>query len=134
MGYNNNNSSITNYSFFNEKNSIYKNKEEKQSSSYKDFSRDTFGDKKLPDTSEMDEAYLINTIRYEFSHNSVSDEYKEKWNKRKLDCKMELMKRWTKELSENGIFPKIITKEPERDGLNKTLLSEYLLFNKILNK
>ena len=82
-------------------------------SSYKDFSRTTIGDKKLLDTKDMDEPHLINTIRYEFSHNNVSEEYAEKWEKRKLDCKMELMKRWTKELQKNGIQTKIIHKEPE---------------------
>lgn len=108
-----------------------------QSSTYKDFSRDTVGDKNLPDASEMDEPYLINTIRYEFSHNNVSDEYKKKWNKRKLDCKMELMKRWTKELQENGIQPKIVFKEPESCGKKKNkqkLFDNDSIFDMILNK
>ena len=64
-----------------------------------------------------------NEIRYEFSHNNVSEEYIEKWEKRKLDCKMELMKRWTEELQENGIQPKIVFKEPESKHNKKYKLS-----------
>lgn len=92
-------------------------------STYKDFSRTTVGDKKLLDTKDMNETHLINTIRYEFNHNNVSEEYIEKWEKRKLDCKMELMKRWTEELQENGIQPKIVFKEPESKHNKKYKLS-----------
>lgn len=103
-------------------------------STYKDFSRTTFGDKKLLDTQDMDEPHLINTIRYEFNHNNVSEEYIEKWEKRKLDCKMELMKRWTKELQENGIQPKIVFKEPEskhNKKYSKGLLSSNSIFDAV---
>lgn len=101
---------------------------------YKDFSRTAFGDKKLVDVSKMDEPYLINTIRYEFGNNSFSEEYVEKWEKRKLDCKMELMKRWTKELQENGIQPKIVFKEPESKHdkkYSKELLSSNSIFDAV---
>ena len=101
-------------------------------STYKEFSRTTVGDKKLLDTKDMDEPHLINTIRYEFNHNNVSEEYIEKWKKRILDCKMELIKRWIKELQENGIQPKIVFKEPESKHdkkYRKNLLSNEAVIN-----
>lgn len=67
---------------------------------------------KLAKPEEMDELHLLNTLK--FSTSDFSNELQEIWNKRKLDCKMELMKRWTKELQKNGIQPKIVFKEPER--------------------
>ena len=66
---------------------------------------------KLLKPEEMDELHLLNTLK--FSTSDFSNDIQEIWNKRKLDCKMELMKRWTKELQKNGIRAKIIHKEPE---------------------
>lgn len=47
---------------------------------------------------------------------------------------MELMKRWTKELQENGIQPKIIFKEPENKHnkkYRKSLLNNDSIFDAV---
>jgi hypothetical protein len=58
----------------------------------------------LKKVENMDEAHLCNTISCESRHIGLD---------RRNECKMELMKRWTKELSVQGFVPKIITPEPE---------------------
>lgn len=78
----------------------------------------------------MSEFHLLNTLK--FSISGFSNELQELWNKRKLDCKMELIKRWVKELQENGIQPKIVFKEPESKH-DKKYSKELLNNNSILD-
>lgn len=85
---------------------------------------------KLAKQEDMSEIHLLNTLK--FSISDFSNELQELWNKRKLDCKMELIKRWVKELQENGIKPKIVFKEPENEH-DKKYSKELLNNNSILD-
>lgn len=87
---------------------------------------------KLAKPEDMNELHLLNTLK--FSISNFSNEIQKIWNKRKLDCKMELMKRWTKELQENGIQPKIVFKEPESKHdkkYSKELLNNDSIFDAV---
>lgn len=83
---------------------------------------------KLPEPNVMDENHLLNTIK--FSTTDFSKELKEAWEKRKIECKKELIKRWIKEFHKSGIKTSIIP----TDDLSLSNLSNKLSNKKVKNK
>lgn len=83
---------------------------------------------KLPEPDVMDENHLLNTIK--FYTQDFSEDLKEAWQNRKIECKKELIKRWIKEFYENGIKTSIIPV----DDLSLENLSKKLSNKKTKNK
>lgn len=83
---------------------------------------------KLPEPEMMEENHLLNTVK--FYTQDFSKDLKEIWEKRKIECKKELIKRWIKEFYENGIKTSIIPV----DDLSLENLSKKLSNKKTKNK
>lgn len=73
---------------------------------------------------------MLNTIKYQSS--SSSKEFQDNWSKRKDLCKMELMKRWTKELHEKGIKAKIVEQPINEEDLYKNFPNRNQIIDMIL--
>lgn len=83
---------------------------------------------KLPEPEVMDENHLLNTIK--FYTQDFSEDLKEAWEKRKIECKKELIRRWIKELHNDGVKTSIIP----IDDLSLSNLSNKLSNKKTKNK
>lgn len=79
--------------------------------------------KKLKKVEDMDEAHLCNTIVCESKYID---------HQRRNACRMELMKRWTKQLHHEGIKTSIVTSEPEMKYVPKPLISQKDMIDIIL--
>lgn len=78
----------------------------------------------------MDEKYLLNTIKYLGS--SRNQEFQNIWSKRKDLCKIELIKRWTKELQEKDIEAKTVDKTVNEEDLYKNFPNRNQIIDMIL--